>query len=263
MRSLGALGMSIGTSLAFEGDAAGTIRSSDTVLFNLFTLIRNAFDAYENKEEKDKLKADQLMEDVVGDLKVIARWIEEARKTKPITLTVYYPTYFSMKFRFPHAKLKEAKTEAQKHYDVLSKKVAKEVYAKFDKIIVKTDVGMPAFKGRGIVLTHHVVDLALVDAAARLTLLESYTGKLKPYTQWFTKLTGGDELYYMPFNRLTIQIFGDRSVQFFSSSHGIKELVKKLAQDFGWTSATTLARCRMNINSLPTGVDKAGLLMML
>jgi len=264
MRSTGALGMSLGTSMAIEqSDAASQIRMSDVALFNIYTLIRNAHDAYETKEEKEKLTADQLVEDVVADLKIMGAWMEKARQTKPIQMIVYYPTYFSLKLRFPLASLKEPKTDNQKRYDKVSKGAAQKLYDKYEKLIQKTDIGMPAFKGKGIVLTHHVVDLVMVDAVARLTLLESYTGKLKPFTQWYTKLTGGEELFYMPFNKLTIQVFGDKSTDFFSSSQGIKALVKKLALDNGWTSATTMSRVRSNIGSLPQGVDKAGLLKML
>lgn len=263
MRSTGSLGMSIGTSLAFEGDAASIIRSSDTVLFNLLTLIRNAYDAYENKEEKEAVTKDQLVEDVVNDLKILSKWMEQARATKPLKMVVYYPTYTTIKFRFPKAELKEAKTATQKHYATLSESVAKKVYDQYEKLLVKTDMGMPQFAGRGIVLTHHVVDLVMTESIARLNLLESYTGKVKPFTQWYTKLTGGKELFYMPFNRLTIQVFGDKATDFLSSSQGIKNLVKKLAQDFGWTSATSMSRVRSNIASLPHGVDKAGLQLLL
>lgn len=264
MRTLGTLGMSTGTSLALElGDAASQIRMSDVVMFNLLTLIRNAHDAYETKEEKLALTADQLMEDVVGDLKILARWMEQARKTKPIQMVVYYPTYFSLPIRFSKAKLWEPTKPNQIRYVKLVKDTAKKLYSKYDKLIQKTDIGMPTYKGKGIVLTHHVVDLVMVDAVSRLMLMESYTGKVKPFTQWYTKLTGGENLYFMPFNKLTIQVFGDRSTDFRSSSTGIKELVKKLATDYGWTSATTLGRMRSNISSLPQGVDRAGLLMML
>lgn len=264
MRSLGALGMSIGTSLAIEQpEAAAQIRASDVIIFNLLTLIRNAHDAYESKEERALLKPEQLMEDVVNDLKMLSRWLEEVRKTKPLQLVVYYPSYFSMKFKFPLADLAKRETENQKKFDKLSSKTADLIYDKYKKLIERTDVGMPSFKGKGIVLTHRVVDLAVHDHVARLTLMESYTGKLKPYTQWYTKLTGGKELYFLPFNKLTIQIFGDKSTDFASSSKAIKELVKKLAHEFNWTPATTVSRCRININMLPDGIDKAALLKML
>lgn len=264
MRNLGALGMSIGTSLAIEQpEAAAQIRGSDVILLNLLTLIRNAHDAYETKEEKALLKPEQLMEDVVNDLKMLSRWLEEVRKTKPLQLVVYYPSYTSIKFRFPLADLAKRETENQKTYDKLSDKTADLIHDKYRKLIEITDVGMPSFKGRGIVLTHRVVDLAVFEYPARLTLMESYTGKLKPYTQWYTKLTGGKDLFFLPFNKLTIQIFGDKSTDFASSSKAVKELVKKLAQDSNWTPATTVSRVRMNINMLPDGIDKAALLKML
>jgi len=264
MRNLGALGMSIGTSLAIEQpEAAAQIRASDVILFNLLTLIRNAHDAYETKEERTALTAQQLMDDTIADLKMMSRWLEEVRKTKPLKLIVYFPSYFSLKFKFPLADLKVPETELQKSYDKISSKAADLIYDKYQKLIERTDVGMPSFKGRGVAMTHRVVDLAVHDHVARLTLMESYTGKLKPYTQWYTKLTGGKELYFLPFNKLTIQVFGDKSTDFMSSSKGIKELVKKLAKDSNWTPATTASRCRLNINMLPDGIDKAALLKML
>lgn len=264
MRTVGTLGMSIGTSSGIElGDAGASIRNSDVVLFNIFTLIRNAYDAYEDKEEKAAVKSDQLIKDVIEDLKLISRWMEDARKNKPISMIVYYPTYFSLGFKFPLAEIKKPKTALQIEYDELTKLTAKELYKQFDKLIQKTDVGMPAFKGKGIVLTHHVVDLAVYEYPARLTLLESHTGKLKPYTQWYTKLTGGDELHYMPFNKLTIQVFGDRATNFFSSSMKIKNLVKSIAMENKWTSATTVSRVRNTINSMDNSLDRTGLLKML
>lgn len=264
MRSIGALGMSIGTSLAIEQpEAAAQIRGSDVILLNLLTLIRNAHDAYETKEEKAALKPEQLMDDVVNDLRELSKWLEEVRKTKPLRLVVYYPYYTSIRFRFPLAEFAKRETENQKKFDKLSAKCAEMIHSKYRKLIELTDVGMPSFQGKGIVMTHRVVDLAVYDHPARLTLMESYTGKLKPYTQWYTKLTGGKELYFLPFNKLTIQIFGDKSTDFASSSKAIKELVKKLAVEFNWTPATTVSRCRVNINMLPDGIDKAALLKML
>ena len=112
-------------------------------------------------------------------------------------------------------------------------------------------------------MTHHVVDLVTTSSMARLFLLESYTGVVKDFTQWYTKLTGGDKLHYIPFNALTLQVFGDNSVNFKSSSHGIKELVKKIALEAKWTSATSISRVRNTIGNIAQGADKAGLLMMM
>lgn len=262
MRAVGTLGMSVGTSLAFEGSGASAIRSADTVLFNLRTLIRNAQESYE-KDDPEYKDVDQLVKDVESDMVLLSKWLEQARAGKAIKMVIYYPSYALIGLKYKHAKLWEPTTDLQKSKADISKAVAKKLISKYEKLITQTIMGMPDFKGTGIVLTHHVVDLAEMQAVARLHLLESHTGLLKPFTQWYTKLTGGKDLINIPFNRLTIQIFGDNSTNFRSSSVGIKNLVKKLAEDSHWTAATTLSRVRSTIANLPQSVDRAGLTMML
>jgi hypothetical protein len=260
--------MSVGTSLAFEGEGANGIRSADCVMLNLRTLIRNASQAYESGD-KEATDVDQLVDDVSSDLRLIGTWLEQIRKSKPIQMVVYCPDYSKLKSDFPKADLvdhSESSTTAtpkQKAYAKLVEKVLEKLLKHYGKLIVETKARLPDFNGKGIVLTHHVVDLTTAKGIGRLWLLESHTGTLKPFTLWYTKLTGGGELHFIPFNRLTIQIFGDKSTNFKASSHGIRELVKKLAQDNHWTSATTMGRIRGTINNLPQGVDKAGLLLML
>lgn len=262
MRAIGALGMSVGTSRAFEADTAGSIRSADSVMLNLSTLIRNAHAAYDT-DDKEKTDPEQLALDVSSDLRLIGAWLDKARNNKPILMVVYSADYSSLKSLFPHANIWEPTTEKQLAYAKLVKTVIGSLEKQYGKLIVKTKASVPEFAGKGIVLTHHVVDLASLKGAARLYLLESYTGLMKPFTLWYTKLTGGEELHYLPFNRLTIQVFGDKSTNFKASSHGIKELVKKLAVTHKWTSATTMSRIRGTIGNLPDGVDKAGLKLML
>lgn len=262
MRAVGALGMSIGTSRAFEAENSGTIRSVDSVMFNLSTMIRNAHASYET-DDKEKTDAEQLSIDVSSDLRLIGAWLEKARNSKPIQMIVYSSDYSGLKSSFKHGSVWEPKSEKQIAYAKLVKDTLAILEKQYGKLIVHTKASVPTFAGKGIVLTHHVVDLTAVTGVGRLYLLESYTGLIKPFTLWYTKLTGGEELHYMPFNRLTIQIFGDKSTNFKASSHGIKELVKKLAVDNKWTSATTMSRIRGTINNLPDGVDKAGLKLML
>lgn len=262
MRAVGGLGLSVGTSLAFELVAPSVTRSVDTVLFNLRTLIRNAKDAYE-KDDAEKKNVEQLVKDVVSDLTLLGKWIEQNRAGKPIQMVVYYPSYSGLDRKFPHATLWEPKTDIQKADAKVVGDVAKALLEKYPKLIIKTDVGMPEFKGKGLVMTHHVVDLVDVSGLGRLHLLESYTGTVKPFTMWNSKLTGGGELHFIPFNKLTIQIFGDKSTNFRSSSHGIKELLKRVANEGKWTSATSYSRVRGTISGLPAGVDRAGLLMMM
>lgn len=262
MRAIGALGMSVGTSLAFEGPDQNKIVDGDAIMFNLKTLIRNAHAAYE-KDDKEKNKASQLAEDVSSDLRLIGGWLEKARKTKPIQMKVYLADYSKLKSMFPHGDVWEPKTDNQKAYAKLVDETVAILVKQYGKLIINTKAATPEFTGKGVVLTHHVVDLVTSNTTTKLFLLESYNGIIKPYTLWYTKLTNGNELHYIPFNRLTIQIFGDKSTNFKSSTQGIKELFKKLAKDHNWTSATTMLRMRSNINALPDSVDKAGLKLML
>lgn len=262
MRALGALNMSVGTSLAFElgGDS---VKSADTLLFNLRTLVRNAMQSYEG-DEATNIKPDQLVKDVENDLILISKWVEENRRGKPIQLIVYYPTYKGIKSKFKHADhyVPKEKSKKEEQLKVLGQ-VAEAVAKKYAKLIVETDVDLPAFTGKGVIMTHHVVDLTTTQSTGRLFLLESHTGVIKDFTQWYTKLTGGEKLNYIPLNHLTIQIFGDNSNHFKSSSHGIKELVKRVAIEAKWTSATTISRVRNTIGNIAQGADKAGLLMMM
>lgn len=268
MRSVGTLGMSVGTSLAFEGEGASGIRTADTVLLNLRTLARNAYQAYENVDTM-RDDADQIATDVSSDLRLIAEWLEQKRGTRPIQMVVYCPDYSGLRKDFPkadlvdHSRDSKTATDKQKALYKLMNTVVDQLIKQYGKMVVQTRARLPEFAGKGIVLTHHVVDLTTASGVGRLWLLESHTGSLKPFTLWYTKLTGGNELHYIPFNRLTIQIFGDKSTNFKASSHGIRELVKKLAVQNKWTSATTMGRIRGTINSLPESVDRAGLQLML
>lgn len=262
MRAIGGLGMSVGTSLAFEGPDSKKITDGDVIMFNLKTLIRNAHAAYE-KDDKEKLDPKQLAEDVSSDLRLIGGWLEQARRTKPIQMKVYLADYSKLKSMFPHGDVWEPKTDNQKAYAKLVDQVVDILVKQYGKLIINTKATVPEFTGKGVVLTHHVVDLVTGLNSSKLYLLESYNGVIKPFTLWYTKLTNGNELHTIPFNRLTIQIFGDKSTNFKSSTQGIKALVLKLAKDSHWTSATTMSRVRATINNLPDSVDKAGLKLML
>lgn len=263
-RTVGSLGISVGTSSALEGGSLSSLRNTDSVMFNLRTLVRNAQDSYA-KEDKEQFDPEQLAKDAEGDITFLAKYIETHRNGKPVKMVVYYPTYKGIYSRYPKADIKDhskGTEKQQKTYNAITD-TCEIVFKKYEKLIVKTDVGMPTFSGNGIVLTHHPVDLCETNGVARLKLLESYTGALKQYPDWNTKLTNGSKLYNMPLNRLTIQVFGDNSTNFKSSSQGIRDIVKQLAEDGHWTTASTMSRVRATIANLPEGVTRAGLLMML
>lgn len=263
-RATGALGISVGTSLALETGNLMNLKNTDTILLNLRTLARNAQDSY-TKDDDEYSDSAALAKDVIGDITFLAKYIETNRMGKPVKMIVYYPTYKGLKSKYPKADIKdhEKGTARQQLIEKTIVATCEAVFLKYEKLIVKTDVGMPAFSGNGIVLTHHPVDLCETSGVARLKLFESYTGELKSFPDWNTKLTGGKDLYNIPLNRLTIQVFGDKSTNFSSSIQGIRDVVKRIAEETHWTTASTMSRVRSTIASLPEGVERAGLMMML
>lgn len=262
MRDLGELGMSYGTSLAFESDEAKhIIPKSDTFLINLRTLIRNVHGAYKSDDEQIN-DLDSLSEALMEDVRIMATTISQLAPRSTHHVEIYYPSYKSLGRKFPKADLWKPKTEKQIALHDLYDKVAARFIKEHPELVTLTDCGAPDFKGKGLIITHHVVDLVLTDAWGRLNLLETHSGAVKPYLLWNTKLTGKTgENYNIPLNRMTIQVFGDKSTNFIGQKQGIKKLVKDLAEKANWTSATTPQRCRSSINVYCTGIDKEGLLL--
>lgn len=262
MRTVGALGISTGTSLAFESGVNNTLSKTDTLLVNLRTIVRNAIEAYEPDDPDGKdpvLITAAVREDLIG----ITKFITGLNLPKSTSFIVYNPSYKSLPKEFPHAKLWEPTTDKQKDHAALMGKVIKAVVDDFGTAIKQTDIMIPDFTGEGLIITSHPVDLALTKSYARLQLLESYTGLVRPHTMWYSKLTGGEKLFNMPLNKFTIQIFGDKSTNFRSESFKIKRLVEDIAQKAKWTSGSTIDRIRSSINSYSSGFDRTGLLNLL
>lgn len=258
MRTLGALKLSVGTSMALEKDALFQLQTTTAFMVNLRTLVRNVIQSYQTDEKPTE---DQLFNDSKSDLGELAKWLSESSGFRVINFIVYYPSYKSLPSLFKKAERvdpEQMKTKRAEEYRLIEK-ICNRLLATYPKQITKTDSTLPSFVGKGLIITHHVVDLTLTSAVTRLKLLESYTGVIKPYTQWYTKLTGGTELHFIPFNKLTIQIFGDRSTNFYSSSKAIKDLTVQLAHNKKWSSGTSFSKVKSDINSMPRSITREGL----
>lgn len=261
VRTLSSLPISVGTGLAVESLVKIPLADYSSFLINITTLIRNAIEAF---DKEDPPTIEEIIEATEEDMRGIAEAFAVATGAHHMSLVYYYPSYSGLERMFPLANLKKAKTELQIKEKKLIDKVGEKIKTKYEKVITKNDVTLPDFRGKGIIITHHPVDLATSKSYTRLHLLESYTGTLKSHEGFSTKLTGGKELFNIPLNKLTIQIFGDNAVDFYAvKSFKVKNEIKRLADEANWSTGTTPSFVIATVKGLPPSPDKDILLKMI
>lgn len=260
VRTFSSLPISVGTGLAIEALVQTPMAKYSSFLINIRTLIRNAIEAFGD----DTPTADEVAEAVGEDMQGIAEAIATLKIGHQLSMIYYYPSYSGLSSMFPLATLKSAKSELQIAEKKLTDKVGEIIKKKYEKVITTNNVTIPDFKGDGIIITHHPVDLATSKSYTRLHLLESHTGTLKGFQSFSTKLTNGKSLTNIPLNKLTIQIFGDNAVNFYAiKSLKVKNEVKRLADEANWSTASTPSFVLSSIKGLNNSPDKDILLKMI
>lgn len=262
-RSFGTLNISVGTSIAIETLSSLPLLKYTSFLINIRTLIRNAIGSF----DKDAKLTDEIVFNAVrSDMLEIASAIASLKLKTELKLIFYSPSYNSLKSMFPLASLKDDSkgTAKQQANYKLTKSVMDKIKSEFKDLIEYNNVLLPEFTGEALIITHHPVDLATSPAYTRLTLLESHTGTIKRFPDFYTKLTGYKTMANIPLNKITIQIFGDNSVDFYSHSKlSVKNALKALADETKWTSASTPSFVYRTIRGLSDGPDKETLLKMI
>lgn len=256
-RDVGQIPVSIGTSLAFEGYLGFhpnqpkqplDVKSVKEIWVNLRTLARNLWQAVPTADVASLNPAaavDVLMQEVQTIPVALAQYGARAK------VRYYITGKDSMKWTFPHATFKQAKTPKQMAYEVYER------YASIDLYRRMKDEGMevilierkpPPSDGTIALLTHYPSDLLWKEHFNRLLLLESHTGKLKPWNLWYTKLHNITEATPMPFNKFTLQVFGD-GVDLVPQPRNIIGQLKHLAESKRWSPVTTEAKTYHDIQS--------------
>ncbi|QYN80023.1 hypothetical protein PQD71_gp130 [Kosakonia phage Kc263] len=261
-RTKGTVPISVGTALAFEVLPGTDMKRYHSLLINLRTIVRNARQAYDQYTPTVNELFQACKEDIVG----LAEFIVSMKLKTDLELKLYYPSYRGLPRLFPLAKLKNVEregTEKQKAIHTLEKNVLDKLLVEFDKGIIKVDSTIPPFAGQALIITHHAVDLVTSESYSRLNLLESHTGTIKNYTLFYTKLTGSDKLTNIPLSKLTIQIFGDNSTNFYAHSIAVKNEIKQLAEAARWSTASPPGQVARSIRSLNNSPEKDILLKMI
>lgn len=249
--------VSIGTAQALEslcglGDfqrPEPPVKGYDEVWVNLRTLFRNCYNALD-KEAREVLGASEFLMGIQEDWLIIQGALRQATHGK-IKTVLYYCSMEGFEREFPHARYKELTTDNQRREQRKEDATLKLFFEGVAEDEVRTfDVRFTGQHGKVAIITHYPSDLLWRRSFSKLDLVESHTGTIKPRSDWHTKLTGGRKLSHIPFNRLTLQVFGDGNVLFASMIPSIKKEIGELATSDNWHSLTTPDKIRHSLNKI-------------
>lgn len=267
-RTKGFFPLSVGTSLALEAlfglqvEDGKLLARSDvaphkgrrSLWVNTNTLYRNYTNAFE-KDTYLEVSPNKLLLAFAEEVEMMLGILKDEAPSLEVEL--YYCRYDGLQRMFPAAKMRQPSTPKQ----VEKHKLQEGIMGAFLKTPVASKVH--TFKGalqapeerNVVVLTHNCTDLWEIGRSSNSLLLESFTGALKPPSQWNTKFYKGSEFNWMPFNPGVNAILGDSEV-FHPQPQSVKKLFVQLSVDNHWTILTTRDKIRVNIDKLPAGEEK-------
>jgi len=239
--------LSIATGIAIDSvlglleeakDPEPPILKYDIFLVHIRTIYRNLIGSVPT-ELRNKLTPLALAEVMSTEMRVIETLISEATEGR-CEIRFYHCNYSSIMNDFSRSLPKIPTTPGQKASTALEFSTYQ---ALKEDIVSKPPIDywnrkFPEIGGRGIVLTHYPVDLLNRYRFESLHLLESHTGAIKPPALWNTKLREGWGLEQLPFDRMTLQMFGD-NIQFSPMNKKIRMTLFNIAVKKKWNHATT------------------------
>lgn len=249
-RELGQIPVSIGTSLALEGafgilednhNANPIINNVDVIYVNIRTLIRNMVGAIET-EALHSVFPEDLAYILVNELTTIEQAVSVFTEGR-VKVQPYLCNYRQLPKRFQFAILKNANTERQRWAALREENTViefKNILHEHPSIIpIETDMDLPRDNRRVLLLSNYAIDLLQRYRFSAITLLESHTGATKPPALWYTKLTNGKDLTNIPFDRMTLQFFGDNGNLFTGFPIKYRRVMLDIAVKNHWTALTT------------------------
>ncbi|MNC09568.1 hypothetical protein D3C81_199700 [compost metagenome] len=254
-REVGAFPLSIGTSYAIEGllgihpgnpNQPSGHKGITTLWINIRTLVRNYREAMKT-DDRDRIKYDSAAIMVLSEMQAIPEILKFAKRN--IEVVFYHQAIEDIRQQFPNANYKTVKTDNQ---------VAAATYETFTlrfllaecvnaKVPVQQIRRQPTPSRQvAAILTHYPKDLFWKGCFERLFLLESHTGQLKTYVDWYSKLIGIKSDNQVPLNEFTIQVFGDKHL-FEGQDKKIKTELKELARVKRWNATTAMGKVSSDI----------------
>lgn len=255
-RTISAFPLSVGTSLAFESileaknpsidpdrQIPQKIDISDYSEFwiNLSTLIRNIMGSL-TKEGALGVPPRELAQTLLEEVEIITSLlqVEGLNTTKAVFYACDYTPVFD-RYSKTQANLRIDTTDTQKLYTATHREALKAFisHTKGDSSIqiFKPNIE-PTGKPKALILTHSAYDLTSHKKFSDLHLIESHTGKLKTFSQWYSKYQNGKELVMVPFLKGLLPVFGDSEI-FRPIGLNLRKDLLEIAKEKGWSPVTT------------------------
>lgn len=244
--------LSLGTALIFESPEFDIKRWPNLLYVNLRTLYRNyvASIPKEHYSKIDSIAFTQTFLDEVFNFESIVKEVSSNR----VKVYFYYPRYDKFDKVLPKS---EKLTYNPDMFDDIEINMWE--YVKRSKLMVPffyEEIGqeLPPSNEPTLLLTSFIIDLLSSHSFPVLYLLESYTGKIKKRQEWYTKIKFGqvkgmDDVTY-PFNKFTIQVFGDKSGFIKGSDPNVRRIVREMAKQDHWSPVTGVEKIKYSISKL-------------
>lgn len=265
-RTLSSFPLSVGTGLALESIFTPTqdridsereipeqivIKNYDEFWINIYTLFRNITSSM-SVEQVTSVTASDVLDALNSEMDVIIGLLQNEANGLVIP-RFYLSEYSNLDKKYPLAIIRGDTTIGQKNYRKLYtetvKLLIKQGLAERGILVFKDNIEPKKAYPKAIILTHVVHDLLKYAKFSKLDLLESHTGVLKTNNKFYTKYLNGKELFPLPFNKLLLQVFGDKET-FRPQSSEMKKTLIELAKENKWTPATTREKIITNIGSM-------------
>lgn len=255
-REVGQIEVSIGTSLALESafnihpdikHKSPPIKNYDLLYINLSTLFRNLH-ASLTSENQNMVSVNDYVDVLLSEANVIDGQVQD--KTNSSVKVVFYfnDIYPTLERKYRYASIKKPTTDRQLIYQQTHDEVLQRTIPLLDGLEVKFFNHDLKDNGRCLIMTHYSVDLLSKYGFDKLDLLESHTGRIKPPSEWGSKLGIKDDT--IPFNHFTLQLFGDGSTLFSAQPIKFRRAVIDIAKRDRWSAITTMAKIKQSLNKI-------------
>lgn len=244
--------ISMGTAMLFEADSFDPRKWPNLMYLNLRTLYRN-YVASIPTEYQRHVKVKEMLGDFFKEVSEVERIIKEVTQNR-VKLFFYYPRYEHLDKVLPEVTVLEYNPGIfdQLELDMWAFAKRNELLVPFFYTEVKGE--LPKANEPVLLLSSFVTDLLSAHNFPALYLIESFTGKIKKRQEWHTKINIGNvknkDQIGMPFNKFTIQVFGDKSGAYKGQDRQIRKIVRDMAVNDHWSAITTRDKIRSSINKI-------------